>query len=509
MKPRFNIGNRHSHENLASKSVRGGMATIASQIIQFMLRTGSLFVLARLLVPEDFGLVAMVSVIINFATMFKDAGLSLATVQKESITHEQVSTLFWINIVISIVLGVIVVLAAPLVAYLYSKPELTRITATLSLSIIFSGLSIQHQALQKRNLHFATLAKINIASQFISICVTICLALLGYGYWALVIGNIVVSFVNSLLTFIVYPWRPSFIKRGTGVRGMLKFGTHITGYSFVNYFSRNADNFLIGRVIGADGLGLYSKAYQIFMMPIRQIRAPINNVAIPVLASLKRDKDKFSKYYKTIIYVIALLTMPLVVVMYVYAENIILLLLGNQWLAAVGVFKILALVGFLQASIQAGRGLPMLSLGFTKRYFKFGVLQSIVTVSGIVLGLKGGIEGVALGYGVAFYLLVPFTMRWTMQGSPVGFKDWLHAVSSPVVSAVIMLIGMSYVKNIYEMKMNVNGEGLLFNFTSIVIGLILGLGLFLVSLLMQPNGAFYFKSVYKQVRNANFFHSNP
>ncbi|MFA7061062.1 MAG: lipopolysaccharide biosynthesis protein [Pedobacter sp.] len=287
------------------------MKTMGSQVAQFILRITGTVVLARLLTPADYGLFGMVAVVVGFAEMFKDAGLSMATVQKDQISHEQISTLFWVNFMISVGLGLCVFVGSPLIAWFYGKPELASITVALSLSFIISGLTIQHQALLQRHMRFGTLASIQVAAQIISLTVTIIMAYLGWRYWSLVGGALSQALVNSLLTFVYCPWIPGRVQRGTGVRDMLKFGSHLTGFNFVNYFARNADNILIGKFIGADALGIYGRAYQLLMMPITMLSAPLSNVAVPALCRLNEERDRLHKYYLHILYLLSLFAGPI------------------------------------------------------------------------------------------------------------------------------------------------------------------------------------------------------
>jgi len=284
---------------------------MGSQVAQFILRITGTVVLARLLTPADYGLFGMVAVVVGFAEMFKDAGLSMATVQKDQISHEQISTLFWVNFMISVGLGLCVFVGSPLIAWFYGKPELASITVALSLSFIISGLTIQHQALLQRHMRFGTLASIQVAAQIISLTVTIIMAYLGWRYWSLVGGALSQALVNSLLTFVYCPWIPGRVQRGTGVRDMLKFGSHLTGFNFVNYFARNADNILIGKFIGADALGIYGRAYQLLMMPITMLSAPLSNVAVPALCRLNEERDRLHKYYLHILYLLSLFAGPI------------------------------------------------------------------------------------------------------------------------------------------------------------------------------------------------------
>jgi O-antigen/teichoic acid export membrane protein len=418
--------------NLAQKSVRGGITTMTSQGAQFALRIAGTVILARLLTPKDYGLVGMVTVVVGFAEMFKDAGLSMATIQKEAITHEQISTLFWLNAIFSAFLGLCVLAGSPLVSFFYGKPELTAVTAALSISFIISGMAIQHQALLRRHMKFGTLASIQISSQIITLIVTIALAVLGWRYWALVCGSIATAMAGTLLTFFFCPWVPGRMQKGTGVRDMLKFGGHLTGFNFVNYFARNADSILIGKFIGANSLGLYSRAYQLFMMPISQIRGPLDQVAMPVLSSLRNQPERYVKYYQRLLDIMASLTIPLGVYCIIEADFLIRLLLGSQWLAAVPVFRILAIVGLIQA-IAGTRGLVLLSYGFSQRYFYWGLFNAGVCIASFIAGIPYGIEGVATAYAIVNYVILVPSLFYCFPKTPVTVTLFFKTLIAPLV----------------------------------------------------------------------------
>ncbi len=248
----------HLQHDLGKKSVRGGMTTMVAQGLHFVLQLIGTMILARLLTPADYGLVGMVLVVINFAAMFRDAGLSMATVQKDHISHEQISTLFWLNAAIGACLGLAILAGAPGVAWFYGRRELTAITAVLSTSFLLGGMTIQHQALLRRHLRFGALAVISIGASVVSPITTILLALVGLGYWALVAGALAAAATTALLTFLFCPWMPGRMERGTGVRGMLTFGGHVTAANVVNFLSLNLDNVFIGRFIGAAATGISS-----------------------------------------------------------------------------------------------------------------------------------------------------------------------------------------------------------------------------------------------------------
>ncbi len=429
----------HIGKDLAKKSIRGGSNALGAQAVIFALNLARIVVLARLLTPEDYGLVGMVMVIVAFANKFKSAGLNLATIQKEKITHDQISGLFWINALLSLVLGLCIVGIAPLVARFYGRFELTAVTAVLAISFFAQGLTVQHAALLKKHIFFSTIALTQIVSASASLAAAIILAWLGWQYWALVAGTLVSATVTLLLTFYFCPWRPGKFKRGSGIRDMLVFGGHITGFEFVNYFARNADNLLIGKFIGADALGIYSKAYQLFLMPVQQIRGPILQVAMPVLSSLRNIPKRYVLYYKNILDILATIIIPIAAYSALEAHLIVSVFLGEQWLAVVPVYRILAICGIVM-TVAGTKGAVMMSYGYSKRYFIWGLINSVVVISSFVVGLPYGIVGVAASYTIGRYIILIPSLYYCFHKTPVTVRLFLKTLSPPLMSILAATI---------------------------------------------------------------------
>jgi len=412
------------------------MYTISSQGVLFAIRIIGTVILARLLTPNDYGLVGMVLVVIGFVEMFKDAGLSMATVQKAEITHEQISTLFWLNVLISVLLGLCVLLSAPLLAWFYGKPELASITIVLSFSFIISGLTIQHQALQRRHMRFGALAFIQIASQAFSLVVMIGLAYFGWNYWALVVGVLASTITGTLLTFFFCPWLPCWLQKGTGVRTMLKFGGHLTGFSFINYFARNFDNILIGKFIGAEALGIYSRAYELLMLPITMLSGPISNVAVPTLSRLNEDRARLHKYYLHILYMLSLIAGPIVGIAFLASNDIVLILLGPKWLPVSDVFKYLAIGGLLQPLYNTQSWLH-LAVGRSDRVLIWGLIGTPVIIASFLIGLFWGINGVAFCYSMAIVITTVGSLTYAGRSADLPFRNMVSVVGRPILSCVV------------------------------------------------------------------------
>jgi len=410
---------------------------MTAQVIKFLLHTGSTVVLARLLTPQDYGLIAMVTAITGFVALFKDMGLSTATIQKAKINHSQVSTLFWINVAVSLVLALILAVGAPIISWFYSEPKLTGITLALAGTFIFSGLTVQHQALLRRQMRFSALAMIEIGSIGIGIATGIILAWYGAGYWALVGLSAATTLSYVALVWVFCGWRPGLPVRGAGILPMVTFGGHLTGFGIVNYFARNFDNILLGRFCGAGVLGLYSRAYNIMMLPISQIRNPLESVAIPALSHIQNEPVRYKKYYIKLVTLLAFITMPLTVFLFVCAGEVIDLLLGSKWSGAVSIFKVLCIVAFIQP-VSTTAGLVLVSLGQSKRYFTWGIVNSLVIVISFILGLPWGAIGVAVGYTIASYVLLGPTLWYSFRRSPISITDFFSAIYRPAVASVIM-----------------------------------------------------------------------
>lgn len=425
--------------NLVQKSFWGGMSIIASQGIQFFLSTVATVVLARLLTPSEYGLVGMAMVVVAFARMFMEAGLSTATVQKDSISHEQISTLFWINLFIGLFLGLCVLASSPLVARFYERSELTAIIAALSLTFFINGLVIQHEALLRRHMRFSTLAVISIAAEAMTLCVTLILAFFGWRYWAIVGGTITTAFTRSLGMFLFCRWIPGRMRKGTGVREMLKFGRNLTVTNFFTYFSLNLDNILIGKFIGANALGIYGRAYRLFMMPVTQIRMPVTNVAIASLSVLKEQPNRYIKYYQRLLNLMGTVTIPLTVYCIIEADFIIRLLLGPQWLEVIPVFRILAIAGIIQPVAET-QGIVLLTFGFSDKYLYYGMANTIIKVIAIVTGLSFGIEGVASGYVVASYAIFIPSLFYCFHKTPITVTLFLKTLIAPILISVLSTI---------------------------------------------------------------------
>jgi PST family polysaccharide transporter len=423
--------------DLKGRSIRAGMASMFGQGAKFVVRTGSTVVLARLLTPEDFGLIAMVAVVTNFVAMFQDMGLSMATIQRAEVNHAQISTLFCVNSAVGIGLAVLTAGLAPAVAWFYGEPRLTAVTLVSATAFIFGGLAIQHRALLKRHMRFAALAVIEVMAVSAGVAAAVVAALLGAGYWSLVFMPLASATTVAIGAWTASGWRPGWPCRCSGVRSMLAFGGNILGFDVINYFARNLDNVLVGRFCGSAVLGLYSKAYGLLMLPITQIREPLNSVAVPALSRVQDDPEKYVRYYIKLAQLLASISMPLVVFLAVCSKSVVTLVLGSQWVGTSRIFQILAVAAFVQP-VAGTRSTVLITSGQSGRYLKFGLFNSAAIVLSFVIGIRWGAIGVATAYTVANYVVLFPSLWYCSRHTPVSVADFLKAIAHPTVASLSM-----------------------------------------------------------------------
>lgn len=431
-------------KNLRKSSVRGASVMSMSRVANMGLRFIATGILARMLAPGDFGLVAMTAVISGFFAMFMDVGLTQATIQRPEITRPQISTLFWINVALGCSIALVVFLIAPLVAAFYKEPRVADITRVLALTFVIGGIGVQHQALLSRNMRFAVLASVDVASVLLGIVVGVTMATQGYGYWALVGMTVMIAVVKTAGVWIALRWLPGLPQRGHGVKDMLRFGGDVFGFSIVNYFSRQADNVLIGRFCGASPLALYEKAYVLLLMPVSQINGPLSSVTVPALSRLQKEPDRFSRFYLNAVQVVCSIGIPMVMGIALFADQVVLLWLGSDWAESASMFRLLAVAAAI-GGISNPVGWLLISLGLTRRYRLLGIANSSIIVLAFVMGLLFGPEkgdtgysmkGVAIAYSIA--MAVNFIPFWwlAVRGTPVTLISVLKTMLAPVAACV-------------------------------------------------------------------------
>lgn len=418
------------------KSVRGGAANVIGQGVAMALQVGTTIILARLLSPTDYGLQAMVVTLTGFFSLFKDAGLSVATVQRETLTHEQISTLFWVNIALGVFLTIVVAAMGPVLAAFYKEPRLLWLTVASASVFLFNSLSVQHRALLDRAMRFTTSVKIDVLCCTVGSAIAISMAALGFGYWSLICQTISLPVVGTAAVWVAIPWLPGRPRWTPELRSMVRFGGTVTLNSFVVYVAYNTEKILLGRFWGAAPLGLYTRAYQLAILPVQQLIGAVHGVAFSVLSRMQGEAQRLQRAYLKSQAVIVSLVIPVVFASAIFAREIVLVVLGQKWIGAVPVFRFLAPTVLVFALVNPFSWL-LQATGRVERSLKIALLICPVVILGILAGLRHGPTGVALGYSAAMVLLFVPIVAWATHGTGITASSYWDSIKRPVISGAI------------------------------------------------------------------------
>lgn len=399
--------------SLSDVAARGTGLTLLTQALRAVLQIASVVVLARLLTPRDFGLIAMVTAVIGVADLVRDFGLSSAAVQSRTLSDDERTNLFWVNLGLGVACCVAAVLATPLIVAVYGQPELAAIVWGLSTVFVLSGATTQFRADLTRTLRFRALVRADLVSQLVGVLVAVALALAGRGLWAIVCQQVVAAAVACALNVRSSQWRPGLPRRGVPLRRFFRFGGGLLGTQLVGYLTKNIDNIALGTFSGAVPLGYYSRAYQLLMTPLNTINAPMTRVALPVLSRVQDDDATYARYLAKVQLVACYLTATVFAVAAGLAEPLVLVLFGHDWTPVAPIFAVLALGGIFRAVAQISYWI-YLSRGLPGAQFKQVLLTGPIMIVMILAGLPWGPVGVAVGHSVAYLL------QWVVSLLHVG-----------------------------------------------------------------------------------------
>jgi O-antigen/teichoic acid export membrane protein len=430
-----------AHVPLEAQSARAGFLMIVSHVAQLAIGIVAVAVLARLVAPADFGLVAMVGVLLGFVDILKGFSFAMAIVQRAEITHEQVSVLFWLNLKLGVPVAVFMAAMGPVLAWFFQQPSLIIITPVLAGGVALAGVSDLHQGLLRRELRFGTIALIHILSTLIGAGVGISFALLGWGYWALVHQQFATFLVLAGLPWFFSRWRPAWNARSEhlatdeGLRSMVVYGKELSFSKIVTHLGRNLDFLLIGRFAGPGALGLYQTAFRWAMLPVQELYLPLLSVAVASFSRVRQDVDRYRHGFRIAIGSISMFVFPTLGFLFVAAPDVILLLLGPQWLDAVAIFQALLVAAFFDSGRLSTKWIYLIE-GQTKRQLRWTLLSTPVMVLGVGTGVAWGAFGVAVGYSAAVVLLMYPAVAYCLTTSPVRARDFWGAVWRPAFAAI-------------------------------------------------------------------------
>lgn len=418
--------------DLAHRASRGTLVTVGAQWSRTALQLVSTVVLARVLVPEDFGLLAMVVAVVGVADLLREFGLSSAIVRLADVDERMWAAIHRFSLVVGVAASGLVALSAPAVAALYGEERLVALTLALAPLVLVNSVAMPLQAALQRELRFGAIAVVEVVAGAAGVLGAILAAVLGAGYWSLVLLPALTAVVRLELLLVVR--RPSFrrARPWRDLRPVVATGGSILGVELLNYAARNLDNVLVGRLLGAGVLGVYSRAYALLMLPISQLNGPLARVGLPVLSRLQDDPPAYRRYVGAAMLVIAYAALPTFAIAAAVAGPLVTVLLGDAWTAAAPIFALLCIAGVAQALGNVS-GWLYVSLGRAHRQLAWFAATKPLVIAAFVVGLAwDGVHGLALLYGlVSCALLVPGLLL-AIRGTFVRPRDVLVPVLRPL-----------------------------------------------------------------------------
>jgi PST family polysaccharide transporter len=476
-------------ESLLTMSTRGVAWGLSTQFLGQLLHLGLRIILARLLAPEDFGLVAMVVVFLSFAENILDLGFGAALVQRRELTHDHRTTVFWCVALASCCAALLFVVGAPAVGKFYGSEEVVPIVRVLGISLVLGFPDAVYRATFQRDMDFRTLGVRRIASTLIGGLGGIGAAVGGLGVWALVVDRLLRVSSASMWMILKASWRPGGKISWLAVTQLWRYSRSLVGARLVNYFNRNLDNLLVGKFLGAQSLGIYSFAYQGVAGPLQYLARPLANVAFPAFAKVQRDKAVARRAYLETLSGLAVVCIPVVGVLCFFSPWIIPWVLGAKWMRIVIPFQLLCVVASIQVMMSLspplfnGLGRPDLS-------FKWTLIALGLNAVGFITGLQWGVTGVAAGYTVAVVASTPAHFLLVARLLDTGPRS----ISSILVRilAVFLVAGLGLLATD---QLSLGGRRIIKKIVPLIIGVAASVGL---SAVLIPNG---WKLILRSVRS--------
>ena len=434
-------------QDLKRRSVHGSLLTMGSQALKMVLKFGSAVVVARLLSPAEFGLVAMVSPILGFLSTFNDLGFGQAIVQSPSIYRRALSALFWRNLLVSFGLALLLAAISPFVGRMYHEPRTVGILVSLGLALVLTTLGLVPSALLKREMRFGPLAIVDVGSMIVGSAVTIGTALAGFGYWSLVVGQLSSSFAGMVMAFVFTRWWPSLDFTDEKLSEYFRFGANLTLTNVATYFSMTADNIIVGAVAGKVQLGLYDRSYNLTVQPLNQLLSPINQVSIPLLSRLQDKEELFRSSYRHMLRMAMTLTMPAMLLCVVLAQPLLNVMLGPKWHAAAPIFAWVCFGG-ITAPLFSSTGWVFTTQNRTGEQMRFSMVTALISIASFALGVHWGARGVAAFSAVSFtFLQVPLMVYIMTRQGVIRVGDVVRTMVPFFITDILVAIPLYFLRH--------------------------------------------------------------
>lgn len=395
-------------------------------------------ILAHLLSPEAFGLLALAALVTGFLSSIADLGTATALIQREDVSPSLESTVFWVSVTTATLLAILAWILAPAVALFFGEPRVTPILRVLAVGLLFSGTGAVPTALLTRDLTFDLLARVQLSAAAVGGAVGIGMALGGFGVWSLVGQYLARTVIDAMGVFLISSFRPILGVDQSHLRSVASFGVSLSGFQVTNFITRNVDNLIIGRFLGPTMLGYYDIAWRLIEYPKAALAGVVGRVMVPAYSRLQSDDERFGRAHVRVVASIGLVSIPMLLGLMVVAEPVVLLFFGESWAPAVVLVSILAPVGLAQ-TMGATTGSVYIAKGRTGWLFMWSLFAGIITTLGVVAGLSWGLVGIAVGRLIANSALFPINLGISLRMVRLRLRDFGVLVRPVAVAGLAMV----------------------------------------------------------------------
>lgn len=450
-----------AENSLSKAAARGGATTLVAQVARVGIQILQVSVLARLIDPQSYGLLAMAVAFTGIAQILRDFGLSTAALRSARLTGQQRTNLFWLNCVSGTAVAIIVFLFSWPIAAFYGQEDLVVLVQWISLTFVLSGLTAQFRVAISQKLRFRSLAICDIVPPAIALIAAVPVAANGYSLEALIVLQLSLPAADLLCSVSLARWFPGLPRRTEGMRALVSFGLGFAGTQVLGYITRNVDSVLIGRVWGPSTLGFYDRAYQLSVAPVNQINTPMTKVALPVLSRVVDEADRFERGIRSAQLVACYVTATVLCIAAGLAGPIVDVFLGPDWSTSAPLFAILALSSVFRAVQQIAIWLQT-AKGSSRSLFVGNLIGQPIIILAICCGIPWGATGVAVGSVFGYAAFWVFSMLWAgrntgiatwplltrafrivlLVGAPAGLAAYVVASFLPLPSVALLLLGV-------------------------------------------------------------------
>ena len=459
---------------IKSRGLKGSIWNFLNMMVNQLKTFIVSLILARLLMPADFGLVSMALILNSILDFLVDFGFSSAIIQKETIDNKEVSTVLWLNLLIGGCCSIIALCCAPLIAWFYEMSQLKSLINVTAWSFLISSFGTLQTALFQRALDFKSPFSAKLISGLVSGGIGIAMAFGGYGVWALVYSNVAGWVLYSVIIWIMSPWRPKFIFKLYLITDMISFGAKMTLSTVINRIVKQMDTLIIGKLYSAASLGLYNRAQSLNNLVIEYSFSSIRSVMLPSLSMIQKDNEAMKYSVLKLLHIISFLTFYFSGIMFICADDILLFLYGEQWVGAVPIFRILS-ISSISLCLPVIFDAVLTAVNRMTMYLWLSVFRNIILLLAIPLGVKFGFIVYVWAVSIASILKIFPSMVTTKIAIRLSLAEQLIAVGKYILPMGILLVFWYFVNfntNIYIL--NIILKSLLYTIFFLVLNLVMG-----------------------------------